>query len=296
MTTRLGIVVPQGWTGEYAGWDASAAWQRSRAIAQRAEAAGAESLWVYDHVHTTPEPTDEMTFEAFTTLGMLAASTSRVRLGQLVTSASYRNPALLAKMISTLDVASDGRMELGLGAGWKREEFEAYGFDFATLRDRQEILEDTIRIVLAMLAPGRASLDGRHRRVQGAINEPKPIQGELLPILVGGNGRDVTWRIAARWADELNLDAMPADELPGAMDDLRRRCEEAGRDPATLRVSVHLWWEHVPEPGAARVAYLRAYADAGVSRVMTLARSAVDDLAEVDRLTEDAALAGFALG
>src|SRR3954471_19371031 len=120
---KVGIIVPQGWTGEYAGFEPEAAWHRTVEVAQEAEELGFESIWLFDHFHTTPEPTDELTFEAFTSLSALAALTRRVRLGHIVTCAAYRNPALEAKMISTLDTISGGRMELGIGAGWKRDEW-----------------------------------------------------------------------------------------------------------------------------------------------------------------------------
>jgi alkanesulfonate monooxygenase SsuD/methylene tetrahydromethanopterin reductase-like flavin-dependent oxidoreductase (luciferase family) len=122
---RVGIIVPQGWTGEYDGWDPVRAWGRTVAIAHRAEALGFDSVWLFDHLQTEPVPTDEITFEAFTGLTALAAETARVRLGHLVLCAGYRNPALAAKMISTLDVVSGGRAELGLGAGWRRSTFRA---------------------------------------------------------------------------------------------------------------------------------------------------------------------------
>src|SRR3954451_11631715 len=124
---KLGVIVPQGWTGEYAGWDGVRAWQRTLEVAQLADRIGFDSIWLFDHFHTTPEPTDEPVFEAYTTLSALATATSNVRLGQIVTCASYRNPALLAKMITTIDVISGGRAILGLGAGWKEEEWLAHG-------------------------------------------------------------------------------------------------------------------------------------------------------------------------
>ena len=167
---RVGIVVPQGWTGEYDGWDASRAWARSVAIAHDAEALGFESVWLFDHVQTEPVPADEITFEAFVGLSALAVETARVRLGHLVLCAGYRNPALVAKMISTLDVVSGGRAELALGAGWKRDEYEAYGFGFRPLRERMALLEDTLEIVTRMLEPGHATYEGTHASVRDAIN------------------------------------------------------------------------------------------------------------------------------
>ncbi|HEY8438437.1 MAG TPA: TIGR03560 family F420-dependent LLM class oxidoreductase [Candidatus Limnocylindrales bacterium] len=293
---RIGIIAPQGWTGEYAGWAPADAWRRTVEIAQRADDLGFESIWLYDHFHTTPEPTDELTFECFTSLAALAALTRRASLGQIVTCASYRNPALLAKMVATMDSISGGRMELGLGGGWKRDEWEAYGYPFPSTRERLAVLEETLEVVRRMLGPGRATWHGEHVRVDDAINQPKPIQQPTIPIIVGGNGRDVTWRIAARLADEINVDSMPADELRDeAMPIIRRRCEEIGRDPATLRVSAHVWWEHL-ERAPDRAAHLAAYRDAGASRVITMIRSAVQDPAALDRFREDALAAGAELG
>ena len=118
---KIGVIVPQGWTGEYKGWNATDAWSRTRDVAWQAEALGFESIWLFDHFHTVPRPTLEITFEAFTSLAALAAETRRVRLGHVVLCAAYRNPALTTKMICTLDAISGGRVELGLGAGWKRD-------------------------------------------------------------------------------------------------------------------------------------------------------------------------------
>ena len=293
---RVGIVVPQGWTGEFEGLSPRESWQRAEDAAKRAERLGFESIWLFDHMHTTPDPRDVPSLESFTALSALAAVTNRVRLGHLVACASYRNPGLLAKMISTMDAVSDGRMECGLGAGWKAEEWEAYGYPFPETKARLKHLEETLEIVTRMLhQPGRATFKGETASVDGAINEPRPVQ-DHLPVLVGGNGRNVTWRLAARFADELNLDAMPAAEwAEGGRPDLNRRCEEVGRDPATLRVSVHLWWQHVDE-APDRAAFLRGYADAGIDRVMTLVRGAATDLDELDRFAEDCRAAGLELG
>lgn len=293
---RAGVIVPQGWTGEYAGVAPDEAWRRTLEVARRADAAGADSLWVFDHMHTTPEPTDELTFESFMTLAAVAQATSRAGLGHIVSCAAYRNPALQAKMLATLDVVAGGRVTCGIGAGWKREEWEAYGYDFPRTRTRLDRLEESLEVITRMLEPGtgRATFQGQHVSVRDAINQPKPLQPRL-PIMVGGNGRERTWRIAARFADELNLDAMPAPELPEALGVIRERCEEQGRDPSTLRVSVHLWWEHV-DAAPSRIDLLKAYRDTGIDRVMTLVRRSADDPGEVERFLDDAAAAGLELG
>jgi F420-dependent oxidoreductase-like protein len=292
---KVGIVVPQGWTGEFTGIDGRAAWARSVQVAKRAEALGFDSIWMYDHFHTTPEPAETITFEAYTALTALGALTDTVRVGQIVTCAAYRNPALLGKMLSTLDVLTSGRAELGLGAGWKREEFEAYGYPFPDTRTRLRRLEETLEVVTRMFGPGRATYQGEIVGVRGAINEPKPVQHPRPPIMVGGNGRDVTWRLAARFADELNVDAMPPHELPEARAVLADRCAEIGRDPATLPVSVHIWWEHL-DAAPDRAQLIAAYREAGAARVMTLVRSSAQSADELDAFRDDCVAAGADLG
>ena len=131
---KIGAIVPQGWIGEYDGWEPLDAWRRTTEVARQADRLGFESIWLFDHFHTVPRPTDEITFESFTTLSALAALTERVRLGHIVICTAFRNPALTAKMISTMDTISGGRMELGIGAGWKRDEWLAYGYGFPETR------------------------------------------------------------------------------------------------------------------------------------------------------------------
>ena len=292
---RVGIIVPQGWTGEYDGWDASRAWARSVAIAHEAEALGFDSLWLFDHVQTEPVPTDEITFEAFVGLSALAVETARVRLGHLVLCAGYRNPALVAKMISTLDVVSGGRAELAVGAGWKQDEYEAYGWGFPPLRERMALLEDTLEIVTRMLAPGHATYDGPQASVRDAINVPRGVQEPRIPIMVGGNGPNRTWRLAARFADELNVDWLSPEEVADARPVIASRCEEIGRDPGTLRLSVNIGRPHSAPEGAVRVDLLKRYADTGVDRVMTLIAASADDEGALERFAEDCLAAGCEL-
>ncbi|HVM29419.1 MAG TPA: TIGR03560 family F420-dependent LLM class oxidoreductase [Candidatus Limnocylindrales bacterium] len=276
---KIGVIVPQGWTGEFNGWDAAEAWARTRDVAWQAEALGFESIWLFDHFHTTPRPTDEITFEAFTSLAALAAETRRVRLGHVVLCAAYRNAALTAKMISTIDVISIGRAELGMGAGWKRDEWQAYGYGFPEAGERLAILRDQLEVVRAMMDPDpavRATYEGEHARVDGAINIPRPLQRPRVPIMVGGNGPKVTWRLAARYADELNLDGMEPAEVADALPVIRSRCEEVDRDPASLAVSVHVWWEKLRDAGQSRIDLLAAYRELGVSRVIALIRDSAD--------------------
>jgi alkanesulfonate monooxygenase SsuD/methylene tetrahydromethanopterin reductase-like flavin-dependent oxidoreductase (luciferase family) len=234
-----------------------------------------------------------MTFESFTSLSALAAVTRQVRLGHIVACAGFRNPALVTKMISTMDVISGGRMELGIGAGWKQEEWLAYGYEFPERKERLERLRDTLAVARAMLGPGRATYEGKHAGVAGAINLPKPLQ-ERLPIMVGGNGQNVTWRLAAEFADELNVDGMPPEDVAKSMPIIRQRCEEIGRDPETLRVSAHIWWEQL-DAAPSRQDLLAAYAQTGVVRVQALIRAAAQDVDEIDAFAEDCRAAGATL-
>jgi len=296
---KIGVIVPQGWVGEYDGWDPLDAWRRTTEVARQADRLGFESIWAFDHFHTVPRPTDEITFESFTTLSALAALTERVRLGHIVICTAFRNPALTAKMISTLDTVSGGRMELGIGAGWKRDEWLAYGYGFPETAERLARLGDDLGVIEAMLAGDRhqhATSEGRYASVRDAINVPKPIQRPRVPIMVGGNGPNVTWRLAARHADELNLDGLSPAEVTEALPVIASRCGEIDRDPASLRVSVHIWSETTAVTGAPRIDLLAGYRTAGVSRVMGLVRASARSDEALESLAEDARAAGVELG
>jgi F420-dependent oxidoreductase-like protein len=295
---KIGTLVPQGWVGEYDGWQPLDAWRRTTELATEAERLGFESIWLFDHFHTIPRPTDEITFESFTSLSALAALTSRVRLGHVVICTAFRNPALTAKMISTMDTISGGRMDLGIGAGWKRDEWLAYGYGFPETKERLARLGDDLEVITRMIEGDRhqhATFEGKYAQVSDARNVPKPIQQPRTPIMVGGNGPNVTWRLAARFADELNLDGMTPAEVAEAQPVIGRRCEEIGRDPSTLRVSVHLWGEHLARTGSPRADLLAGYRDLGVSRVMGLDPALAKSGEALEALAEDARAAGVEL-
>jgi F420-dependent oxidoreductase-like protein len=297
---KLGIIAPQGWTGEFNDWEPERAWARTVAVAVRADRLGLGSVWLFDHLHTVPRPTDEITFESFTSLSALAALTERVRLGHIVICNGFRNPALTAKMASTLDTISGGRFELGIGAGWKRDEWLAYGYGYPDTKVRLAMLHDALEVISRMLEPDKtthATYQGTYHSVADARNVPKPIQPTGMPIMVGGNGPNVTWRLAARYADELNLDGLSPDEVREALPTIRSRCEEIDRDPDSLAVSVHIWWgtEAWRDGGEARQDLLRAYADLGVSRVIGLLQASAGTDDAVDSLAADARAAGVEL-
>ena len=291
---HVGLMVPQGWKGEYSGWRADDAWARSVTLAQDAEALGFESLWVFDHFHTVPVPTDEITFESFSMLAALAMATRRVRLGHMVICTGFRNPALTAKLASTIDVISGGRFELGIGAGWKEDEWRAYGYGFPTLGERMVALGDHLEVIRRMLEPGRATFHGVHASVEGAINEPKGVQPHI-PIIVGGNGRKVTFRYAARFADELNLVFLRPEQIEEVLPIIRERCEEEDRDPATLRISLYCRDDEIRPEGQERVDYVGRIRELGLARLVAFpGRWSVEGEAQA-RLAEDCRAAGCAM-
>lgn len=292
---KAGVIVPQGWTGEYDGWEARRAWERTEDVARQAEALGFESIWLFDHFHTVPDPTSEITFESFTSLAALGAITDRVRLGHIVICAGFRNPAMTAKMISTLDVQTGGRMELGIGAGWKKDEWDAYGYGFPETRPRLDNLRDQLEVLTRMMGSPRSSFEGEYASISGAYNVPQPLQQPRVPIMVGGNGPNVTWRLAARYADELNVDGMPPDEVAQALPVIASRCEEVDRDPAALPVSVHIFWSHLAPTGEPRIDLLGRYAALGVSRVMGLLQASADTDEALESLAQDCRAAGVDL-
>ena len=293
---QVGLMAPQGWKGEYDGWAAADAWDRTIELAEQAEALGFEALWVFDHFHTVPAPTDEITFESFSVLAALAMATERVRLGHMVICAGFRNPALTAKMSSTIDVISGGRFELAIGAGWKEEEWRAYGFGFPTLAERMGALGDQLEIIRAMFGPGRATYEGRYAHVRGAINVPKGIQAHI-PIIVGGNGKRVTvgLRHPLRGRAQLRLPRRPM-RSPTRMASVRARCEAEGRDPATLRFSLYTSDEGMRDAGQERVDTLAGFAAIGLDRLVCFPTRWSPTLEAQAAFAEDCRAAGSPLG
>ncbi len=294
-TLDVGLLVPQGWKHEYDGWDPAAAWVNSVERARHAERLGFESLWVFDHFHTVPTPTDEITFESFTMLAALAATTTRARLGHMVICTGFRNPALTAKMAATIDVISGGRFELGIGAGWKEDEWLAYGYGFPATAERLAALGDHLEVITRMLGPGHATWEGDHASVRDAINIPKGIQSHI-PVIVGGNGRQVTLGLAVRFADELNLVMLDDAEIRERQPFIRARCEEAGRDPATLRLSLYCRDQDMQPVGQQRVDRLAAYAELGLDRLVAFPGRWDPGADGLERFAEDVRASGLMLG
>ncbi|MEU5943379.1 TIGR03560 family F420-dependent LLM class oxidoreductase [Micromonospora sp. NPDC047548] len=230
---RWGVVLPQGWRSDLTHLpDPVAQFEAMVGVAREADELGYDSVWLYDHLQAVSgEP--ETTFECWTSLAAIARETRRVRLGQIVTCNSFRNPALLAKMAATLDVASGGRAFLGLGAGWDQREYDAYGFPqpYPSTGERLTRLDEAAQVVTAMLRRPVATVEGRHHRVRDAQNVPVGVQRPYVPLMVGGAGEKRTLRTVARYADACNLtDHTDPAFYRHKLDVLAGHCAEVGRD------------------------------------------------------------------
>jgi F420-dependent oxidoreductase-like protein len=233
--TRLGYQIPNF---TYPGVDTAGLFDVVAMQAKAAERSGFDTVLLMDHFYQLPmlgDPDFNM-LECYTTLGALARETSTVRLGALVTGNTYRNPTLLAKVLTALDVVSGGRAQLGIGAGWFELEHDSLGFEFGTFTDRFEKLEEALQIILPMLRDENPTFSGKHYSVTNAINHPAPVS--RIPIMIGGSGEKKTLRMVAQYADESNLTSSP-DELPRKLEVLAQHCEALGRDRSEITMSQH---------------------------------------------------------
>jgi F420-dependent oxidoreductase-like protein len=235
---KFGIFVPQGWRMDLVGIDPDRQWEAMNGLVRRVDEGDAfDSIWVYDHFHTVPQPSDEATHEAWSLMAAFAATTSRVRIGQMCTAMAYRNPAYLAKVAATVDVISGGRLEMGIGAGWYEHEWRAYGYGFPEARDRLGMLREGVQVFRDMWTQGSATLKGKYYDVDGAICAPRPLQGTSrpgspdngIPMWIAGGGEKVTLKIAAQFADYTNFDGTH-DVFVEKSELLRGHCETVGRD------------------------------------------------------------------
>ncbi|GAB3590539.1 LLM class F420-dependent oxidoreductase [Angustibacter peucedani] len=227
---RFGIFVPQGWRLDLVGVDPVDDWPTMLRLAQRFDADPVwESLWVFDHFHTVPVPTQESTHEAWTLMAAFAAATSRIRLGQMCTCMAYRNPMYLAKVAATVDHVSRGRVEMGIGAGWYEHEWRAYGYGFPRAGERIAMLDEGVQIMRQAWTAGQATLQGEHYQVDGAICRPLPLQDGGIPLWIAGGGEKKTLRIAAQHARYTNFDGDP-DAFRHKSQVLAEHCREVGTE------------------------------------------------------------------
>jgi F420-dependent oxidoreductase-like protein len=231
--TKLGVQLPN-----FSGFDPADLFEHVAGLATAAEDAGFHSVWVMDHFFQLPPlgGPDQPMLEAYTLLGALAARTQRVQLGTLVTGVTYRNPGILAKIVTTLDVISRGRAILGIGGAWYDLEHQGLGIDYPADRVRLDMLEEAVQVCRAMFTGDDVSFAGQHYRLDHARNVPRPVQPRGPRIMIGGGGEKRTLRLVAQYADQCNVTGN-VDTLARKIKVLHRHCDEVGRDPAEIGVT-----------------------------------------------------------
>jgi F420-dependent oxidoreductase-like protein len=229
-TMEFGAFVPQGWRLDLSSIPTDRHWPAMLGVARDIERSGFTSLWVYDHFHTVPEPTQEVTYEAWSLMAALAAATDTVRLGQMCTCNTYRPPSYLAKMAASIDVISAGRLEMGIGAGWYEHEHDGYGYEFRSPGGRLGMLREGVEIMKAMWTEEVVDYEGKFYNLQGAICQPKPVQQPHIPFWIAGGGEKVTLGIAARHAQYTNFGGDDLENFKKKSEILKDHCEDAGTD------------------------------------------------------------------
>ncbi len=230
MAITFGTFVPQGWRMDLVEIDDPIEkYEAMTTVARAADEAGYDSIWVFDHFHTVPTPELETTFECWTITAALARDTKKVKIGQMVTCNGYRNPALLAKIASTVDVLSHGRLLCGLGAGWYEHEWRAYGYGFPDVPERMGAFREACEIVHRMWTEDYPVFKGKYYTIDKPINEPKGVQKPHIPLWIGGSGEKVTLKLVAKWGDACNVGGDPAT-LRHKFAVLREHCDALGRN------------------------------------------------------------------
>ncbi|MGE5695560.1 MAG: LLM class F420-dependent oxidoreductase [Candidatus Sericytochromatia bacterium] len=226
---RFGLFVPQGWRLDLVGIPPERQWEVMSGLATYADSGAWDSLWVYDHFHTVPVPTGEATHEAWSQMAAYAATTSRIKLGQMCTAMSYRNPLYLAKVAATVDVISAGRAQMGIGAGWYEHEWRAYGYGFPSAGVRLARLDEGVQMMRDAWRAGVVTFAGEHYQAEGAIVAPKPLQDGGIPLWVAGGGEKKTLRIAAKYAQYTNYTPDP-EQFKRKSEILAEHCRDVGTD------------------------------------------------------------------
>ncbi|GAA0580438.1 LLM class F420-dependent oxidoreductase [Kribbella sandramycini] len=231
MSTRFGIFVPQGWKMDLAQIaDPVEQWEAMTAVAKRADEQSWDSIWLFDHFHTVPEPSDNTTFECWSATAALARDTKRVNIGQMVGCNGYRNPALYAKIASTVDVASHGRLYAGIGAGWYEHEWKAYGYEWQDVKPRMAAFREATEIIHKMWTEDRPVYQGKHHSIDGPINLPKGAGNTKPKFWIGGGGPQVTLKLVAQYADAANIGGGNPEVIREKAAILKGHCDKLGRD------------------------------------------------------------------
>jgi F420-dependent oxidoreductase-like protein len=285
MTVRFGLFVPQGWRmdlQEIA--DPVEQFEAMTRVAQAADALPSyDSIWVYEHFHPVPTPVPATVFEAWTITAALARDTRRVHVGQMVTCLGYRNPALLAKMASTVDVLSHGRLYCGIGAGWYEHEWRAYGYGFPETRERMRAFREATTILVKMWTEDFPTFTGERFSIDRPINEPKGVRQPHPALWIGGGGEQVTLKLVAQYADACNIVGDP-ETLRHKLAVLRQHCEQVGRPYEAITRSTSLEDVILLRPGEDPAAAIeRAHSATGVGFVGTAEQLAehIQQLADV---------------
>lgn len=285
---KFGAFVPQGWRMDLVGVPVAEQWPTMLASARKIEDLGYDSAWVYDHFHTIPHPTQEATYECWTLMAALAASTTKVRLGQMCTCNSYRNPAYMAKVASSVDVISGGRLEFAIGAGWYEHEYLAYGYEYPRDGVRLAQLDEAVQIIKKMWTEDEPIFEGKHYSVRGAINQPKPLQKPHPPLWIAGGGERKTLRLVAQYGDNSNFYGS-AEGFAEKNVILDRHCTDVGRDPASVGRTSHVFITVAESEAALRPVAERVAAQIGrpVDKYLASGATAAGTPQQViDRLAE----------
>ena len=235
---KIGAMVPQGWRMDLHGIKPEQQWDTIIEASARIEKLNYASVWVYDHFHTVPSPTQDPTFECWSLMAALSQVTTNVRIGQMCTCNSYRNPAYLTKVASTIDSMSGGRLEFAIGAGWYDQEYKAYGYDYPSGGVRLKMLEEALQIYIAMTTQDKASFEGDYYKIKDAINQPKPLQKPYPPLWVCGGGEKVTLKLLAKYGDYGNWD-VDVEGFVHKSKILKTHCEEQNRNYSDIKKTLH---------------------------------------------------------
>ena len=235
---KIGAMVPQGWRMDLNGIPPENQWDTILKASKDIEDLNYESVWVYDHFHTVPSPTQDPTFECWSLMAALSQVTQKVRIGQMCTCNSYRNPAYLTKVASTIDAMSGGRLEFAIGAGWYDQEYKAYGYEYPSAGVRLKMLEEALQIYIAMNTEDKATFKGDYYAIENAINQPKPLQKPYPPLWVCGGGEKVTLKLLAKYGDYGNWDV----DVQGFIDKseiLKGHCNQQEREYTDIKKTLH---------------------------------------------------------
>ena len=235
---KIGAMVPQGWRMDLHDIKPEQQWDTIIEASARIEKLNYASVWVYDHFHTVPSPTQDPTFECWSLMAALSQVTENVRIGQMCTCNSYRNPAYLTKVASTIDSMSGGRLEFAIGAGWYDQEYKAYGYDYPSAGVRLKMLEEALQIYIAMTTQDKASFEGDYYKIKDAINQPKPLQKPYPPLWVCGGGEKVTLKLLAKYGDYGNWD-VDVEGFVHKSKILKTHCEEQNRNYSDIKKTLH---------------------------------------------------------